>query len=145
MAADRIELRDLRVMGRCGVLPEEAVRAQPLQVDLDVELDLSAAGASDDLEDTVDYGALCALVEGTIAHGHVALLEHLAAVIADRILEDERVEAVTVALRKLRPPVPQQLATSGVRITRARAAAPGGTTGFARPSGSAGAAGSTGA
>ena len=74
MPADRIELRDLRILGRCGVLPEEEVRAQPLQVDLDVELDLSGAGASDDLEDTVDYGALCALVEGTITHRHVALL-----------------------------------------------------------------------
>ncbi len=135
MTADRIELRDLRVMGRCGVLPEEEVRAQPLQVDLDVELDLSAAGASDHLDDTVDYGALCALVEGTIASRHVALLEHLAAVLAERILEDERVDAVTVALRKLRPPVPQQLATSGVRIRRTRASSPTGTTGFARPTG----------
>ena len=31
---------------------------------------------------------------------------------------DRRIEAVTVAVRKLRPPVPQQLATSGVRIAR---------------------------
>ena len=139
MPADRIELRDLRILGRCGVLPEEEVRAQPLQVDLDVELDLSAAGASDDLEDTVDYGALCALVEGTITHRHVALLEHLAAVIAERILEDERVEAVTVALCKLRPPVPQQLGTSGVRITRTRTASSLGAPGFVRPAGSSGA------
>jgi len=34
---------------------------------------------------------------------------------------DPRIEAVTVWVRKLRPPVPQQLATSGVRLHRERA------------------------
>ena len=96
------------------------MRAQPLEVDLDVELDLSAAGSTDHLDDTVDYGALCALVEGVVTSRHVALLEHLAETIAERVLADERVDAVTVAVRKLRPPVPHQLATSGVRITRRR-------------------------
>ena len=120
MAADRIELRGLRALGRCGVLPEEQVRSQPLEVDHDVELDLSAAGTTDHLDDTVDYGALCALVEGVVTGRHVALLEHLAETIAERVLADERVDAVTVAVRKLRPPVPHQLATSGVRITRRR-------------------------
>jgi dihydroneopterin aldolase len=36
------------------------------------------------------------------------------------VLADERVTSVTVAVRKLRPPVPQLLDTSGVRITRHR-------------------------
>ncbi len=118
--ADRIELRGLRAMGRCGVLPEEELRPQPLEVDLDVELDLSGAGASDALADTVDYGALCALVEGVITARSVALLEHLAETIAARVLADARVDAVTVSVRKLRPPVPHQLGTSGVRISRSR-------------------------
>lgn len=123
MAADRIELRGLRAVGRCGVLPEEQLRPQPLEVDLDIEVDLAAAGASDDLDDTVDYGALCDLVVGELTGRHVALLEHLAQLIADRVLADERVVAVTVALRKLRPPVPHQLDSSGVRIRRTRAGA----------------------
>jgi dihydroneopterin aldolase len=122
-APDRIELRGLRALGRCGVLPEEVERPQPLEVDLDLEVDLRAAGASDDLADTVDYGAVCAAVEATVAAGHVALLEHLAALLAEAALGvDPRVGAVEVGLRKLRPPVPQHLATSGVRIRRARPA-----------------------
>ena len=48
------------------------------------------------------------------------LLERLAARLADVVLQDERVVEVTVAVRKLRPPVPQLLDTSGVRITRGR-------------------------
>ena len=44
-----------------------------------------------------------------------ALAEHVAATLMQ---QDARIAAVTVALRKLRPPVAQQLSTSGVRITR---------------------------
>jgi dihydroneopterin aldolase len=48
-------------------------------------------------------------------------LERLATVVAEAVLAvDARIEVVEVAARKLRPPVPQQLATSGVRILRSR-------------------------
>jgi dihydroneopterin aldolase len=117
---DVIELRGLRLSGICGALPEERVRAQPLEVDLDVVADLGPAGRSDDLADTVDYASVVDAVERVVAEGRPRLLEHLAERIADAVLALARVEGVTVALRKLRPPVPQQLATSGVRITRAK-------------------------
>lgn len=115
---DLIELRGLRVLAYCGVLPEEQARRQPFSVDLDLESDLSAAGRSDDLVDTVDYGAVCERVERLAATGRFALLEHLAQVIADEVLDLDGVDAVTVSVRKLRPPVPQDLASSGVRIRR---------------------------
>jgi len=117
-SADLIELRGLRALGFCGALPEEQERRQPFEVDLDVETDLSRAGASDELGDTVDYGALCATVESVIVDERFALMEALSARIAAAVLEDARISAVTVTVRKLRPPVPQQLDTSGVRIRR---------------------------
>jgi dihydroneopterin aldolase len=118
---DRIELRGLRLAALVGALPEEHDRPQPVEVDLDVEADLAPAGRSDDLGDTIDYGALCAVVEAEAAAGHVLLLERLAERLAAAVLRaDPRVAAVTVAVRKLRPPVPQLLDTSGVRIRRSR-------------------------
>lgn len=119
-ADDRIELRGLVVNGICGALPEERERAQPLEVDLDVVCDLSAAGSSDALDDTIDYGALTATVESLIIEGRPFLLERLAADIAAAVLGDARIASVTVSVRKLRPPVPQTMATSGVTITRGR-------------------------
>lgn len=120
-AHDLIELRGLRVAGIVGVLDHERTQAQPLEVDLDLALDLSAAGASDDLADTVDYGAVCAVAEQVIATTAFALLEALAAQMAERVLGvDARIDSVTVSVRKLRPPVAQQLETSGVRVTRSR-------------------------
>ena len=121
MPADRIELRGLRFVAICGALPEERERPQPLEVDVDVEADLATAGASDDLVDTIDYGDLCATVEHVVMGVQSQLLEHLAAAVAEAVLAvDERVLAVDVSVRKLRPPVPHALATSGVRIRRAR-------------------------
>lgn len=117
---DQIELRGLVAYGICGALPEEQERVQPLEVDLDVALDLRQPGQSDALGDTVDYGLLCALVERVITTECFTLLERLATRIAEVALEDERVDSVTVSVRKLEPPVPQQLTTSGVRITRGR-------------------------
>ena len=117
--ADAIELRGLRLRAVVGVLPWERKVAQPLELDLDVMLDLAAAGASDDLHDTIDYGHLCAVAESVAVDGRFGLLEALAERVASALLAvDERIAAVTVAVRKLEPPVAQQLATSGVRITR---------------------------
>jgi dihydroneopterin aldolase len=115
---DRIELRGLRVLGTHGVLPEEQARAQPFEVDLDLEADLRPAGRSDELADTVDYGALAEQVAAVVSGERHALLERLAARIADTVLDDRRVTSVTVTLRKLRPPVALDLASAGVRVVR---------------------------
>jgi 7,8-dihydroneopterin aldolase/epimerase/oxygenase len=119
--ADRIELRGLRVVAVIGVLPEERERAQPFEVDLDVEADLSAAGASDDLADTIDYGNLVAVAERVVQTVQAQLLERVVHVLADEVLAaDARIAAVTVTVRKLRPPVPADLASSAVRVVRRR-------------------------
>jgi dihydroneopterin aldolase len=120
VTADRIELRGLRVLARCGVLAEELDRPQPLEIDVVLEVDLGDAARSDDLADTVDYGAVLDRVVALATSSHHALLERLAAAIADCVLEDERVDAVVVAVRKLRPPVPHDLASTGVSIRRGK-------------------------
>jgi dihydroneopterin aldolase len=115
-------LRGLRVVGTHGVLPEEQSRPQPFELDLDVETDLGPAGASDVLADTVDYAAI-AEVAAQIVSGPPSfrLLESLARAIADATLaSDKRIDAVTVHLRKLQPPLPADIATVGIRITRRR-------------------------
>ena len=144
---DTIERRGLRALGRHGVLEEEKARAQPFEVDLDLEVDLQAAGRSDDLNDTVDYGAVTDAVRAVIEGEHCDLLEHLADRIARaattaaatpaaaattapaaattpapaaRATASPTVTAVTVTLRKLRPPVAADLASAGVRIHRRR-------------------------
>ena len=119
---DRIELRGLRVVGTHGVLAEEQERAQPFEVDLDLAVDLRPAGVSDALADTVDYGAVADTVAATVAGPRsFALLEALAWHVADAVLDvDRRITGVTVALRKLRPPLAVDIDTVGVRVVRHR-------------------------
>ena len=118
---DRIELRGLRVSGHHGALPGEQDQAQPFEIDLDIEADLERAGHSDDLTATVDYGELARRAAAVVSGERWRLLERIAARVADEILEaDGRVAAVTVTVRKLRPPVPD-LGSAGVRIARRRA------------------------
>ncbi|HEV3265780.1 MAG TPA: dihydroneopterin aldolase [Acidimicrobiales bacterium] len=118
---DRIELRGLRVLGVHGVLPEERVKAQPFELDLDLEVDLAAAGRSDALADTVDYAGVVDRAGAVIAGpAKFRLLEALAEAIAATAMEDDRVVSVTVGLRKLEPPLAAAIATVGVRITRGR-------------------------
>lgn len=124
VAPDVIELRGLRLLGVVGVLPEERERAQPLEIDVDIEVDLTAAGLSDDLSSTVDYGAICDRLDSVVASLRPALLERLAAAIAAAVLDaDPSITAVTVSVRKLRPPVAHLLAAAGVRIRRTRGSA----------------------
>ena len=118
--ADLIELRGLRVTATVGVLPEEKERAQPFEIDLDIEADLRDAGQSDDLGDTINYGAVSEAVAAQVQNEHHELLERVAQRIADTVLGFDRAEAVTVVIRKLRPPVPVDLDTTGVRIRRVR-------------------------
>jgi 7,8-dihydroneopterin aldolase/epimerase/oxygenase len=109
------------VLGVHGALPEERDRAQPFEVDLDVSADLGAAGRSDALADTVDYGAVAAAAERVVSAERHRLLERLAARITEDVLAvDPRIASVTVTVRKLRPPVPVDLAWAGVTVTRAR-------------------------
>ena len=115
---DLIEVRGLTAMGRHGWLPFERENLQPFKVDLDVEVDLSAAAASDDLVLTVDYGVVAKTVEHIISSTSYALLERLAEIIAREVLQLGKVQSVTVSLHKLRPPIEVPLDSAGVRITR---------------------------
>ena len=109
------------MLGAHGALPEEKERAQPFEVDLDLATDLVAAGTTDSLADTVDYGSVVATVEKVVAGERHRLLERLASRIADDVLAlDARIASVRVTVRKLRPPVAADLASAGVTVTRAQ-------------------------
>jgi len=118
---DRIEISDLRVTGVHGVLPEERQRAQPFSLDIVAWVDMDAAQQSDDLADTVDYGALAQAAADVVGGRSYRLLEALAGRLASALLiVDPRIDAVEVTVRKLRPPLALDVGSTGVRVRRAR-------------------------
>ena len=98
--ADRIELRGLTVRGHHGVFDHERRDGQDFVVDITVWIDLAAAAASDDLADTLDYGALAQRAADIVAGPPRNLIETVAAEIADDVMADERVHAVEVVVHK---------------------------------------------
>ncbi|MEZ5171709.1 MAG: dihydroneopterin aldolase [Acidimicrobiia bacterium] len=115
---DHILISGIRAMGVHGVLAEEQSRPQPFEVDVDLEVDVSTAGETDDLDDTVDYGAVCEAVARIVSSERYTLLERLATRIAEVCRSDTRVGAATVTVRKLRPPVPVMADHVAVRVRR---------------------------
>lgn len=118
---DRIEIRGLRVVCRVGVPEDERAVPQPLEIDLELQVDLAAAAASDDVADTVDYGAVTLAVAEAVCREPHALLERVAGIAADAALGvDGRSSAVTVTIRKIRPPIPLDVVSTAVRLHRTR-------------------------
>ncbi|HVV36556.1 MAG TPA: dihydroneopterin aldolase [Acidimicrobiales bacterium] len=116
-----LEIRGVRVWGTHGVLDFERIEPQPFEFDLNVVFDMALAGASDALEDTVDYAAIIDAAADIVLGPWCALLERLARLMADAVLAvDGRIRGVEVGLRKLKPPVPYEIASAGVRITVSR-------------------------
>jgi len=105
-------------MGIHGVLPEERRRPQPFEVDVDMHVDTRAAGTSDDLGATVDYGVVADAVAGCVTGEKHLLIERLAERIANVVLANPRVAQVEVTVRKLEPPVSVDLDHVAVTIVR---------------------------
>lgn len=117
--ADRIELRGLKVRGNHGVFDHERQDGQDFIVDVILWVDSRIAAATDDLSDTVDYGALAHLAHDVIAGTPRNLIETVSAEIADKImLETEQALACEVTVHK--PSAPIDLAFDDVAVVARR-------------------------
>ena len=88
MARDKIQLVGMVFYGFHGIDPAEQELGQRFVVDLEVQRDLSDAGLSDDLRDTVNYSRMYGMVKEVMEGNSRKLLENLAETIARRILQD---------------------------------------------------------
>jgi dihydroneopterin aldolase len=118
--SDRISLHGLRVRGNHGVFDFERRDGQDFVVDVDLELDLAKAAASDHVNDTVHYGELAGRLAEVIAGEPVNLIETLADRLVAVCLEDDRVGAATVTVHKPQAPIPHEFADVAVTIRRTR-------------------------
>ncbi|MDQ6855817.1 MAG: dihydroneopterin aldolase [Candidatus Dormibacteraeota bacterium] len=122
MASDRLLLEGLQFFGHHGDV--EAERALGGRVDVDVEIrsDLSTAGRSDQLQDTVDYVRCYEAVRQVVENKQHNLLEKVAEEIASALLSDERIASVRVRVAK-QPPLAGIFHRFAVVIERERSQA----------------------
>lgn len=117
---DQIRLTGVRAVGKHGVLDFEHERAQTFVVDATLFLDLAPAGHSDDLRDTVDYGAIAKGIVAIIEGDHVDLIEKLADRIASMILEYPAVARTQVTVHKPSAPIVVPFDDVSVTVERSR-------------------------
>lgn len=91
--------------GRHGARKEEQALGQHFEVDVEIEADLSAARASDNLQETIDYSAVYATVKRVVEGPSYKLLERLADEIAARVMAEFSPFAVRVRVAKPRLPL----------------------------------------
>lgn len=122
---DVIRLAGVRGRGFHGVFEHERRDGQEFVVDIELECDLSWAGASDALADTVNYGEIGAAVLARIEGEPFDLIEALAEVIAGEVLAVHRlVDVVTVVVHKPQAPVGVPFGDVTVSVTRRRSPVP---------------------
>jgi dihydroneopterin aldolase len=118
--SDQIALRGLHAFGYHGVLPEERREGQRFIVDAVLTVDSRRAAASDDLNDTVDYGGLAQRLLAAIESDPANLIETLAQRLADICLASDRVRAVEITVHKPEAPTGVNVDDVTITITRDR-------------------------
>ncbi len=117
---DRITVTGIGAVGYHGVFDQEKRVGQPFFVDLSLFADLTAAGRSDDLRETINYGEIAESVKDVIVGESFNLVEALAQRIADDVLRDYPARAVEVTVHKPKAPIEVTFADVSVTIYRER-------------------------
>lgn len=114
--SDVVFVKGLKVEAVIGVYAWERAITQPLLIDIALETDISRAAASDDVNDALNYKAVCDDVSRLCQEVQAQLLEHLAEKVATMLLTDYACHKVTLSIAK--PTAITQADGVGVQITR---------------------------
>ena len=118
---DRVIMENLGFYGYHGVMSEETTLGQKFFVDIEIYSDLSKAGKTDNVEDTIHYGEVYELIKDIVENKRFKLIEALAENIAVSVLNNfSKVEEINVRIKKPEAPVPGIYDYFGVEIRRSR-------------------------
>lgn len=121
---DRINIKGLEIFAHHGVYREETVLGQKFIVDVSMEVDTRAAGRTDDLKKSVNYGSVCSDIQDVMKNRNYKLIEAVAEEIALAILlKYEEVRGVSVTVKKPWAPVLVHVDDVSVAIERRKHAA----------------------
>ena len=113
-----VEISGLSLYTHMGVTAAEREVGQRLLIDLTLEVGEVDATVTDMVEDTVDYGVVCNTVALVAQQRSYKTLERLCTAIADRLLGDFPIEAVSVKAAKPEPPIALPVEEVSVTVWR---------------------------
>lgn len=97
---DIIFIKDLKIECVIGIWDWERATTQTVRIDLEIGTDISKAAASDDINDTLDYKALCKRLQQVAGAEPFGLVEKLAQTLAQTVLSEFAAESVKLTLNK---------------------------------------------
>ena len=115
---DTVKIERLELDCIIGINPWERLTKQQITIDIEIDTDLTAAGKSDSIEDTINYRTIAKTVTTEVEKSDYGLVESIGAKIADICLEDNRVFSVRVTVRK--PGAVRKASAVGIVIRRNR-------------------------
>jgi dihydroneopterin aldolase len=118
-SGDVILLEGIEVPSALGVTEAERQMRRPVRLDLELGFDLSRAGRTDDLSETIDYGEIYEVVAKVASGREHKLVEALGERIADALFENFPIDSVSLTVRKSKP-IAGVLDSAGIRINRRR-------------------------
>jgi len=113
---DTIFLSEVKVQTKLGVPEWERMTPQTIILDIEIGYDLSNACQSDDVNDTIDYGAVVSRVRETLQENSFQLVEKLAEHLCQLILKE--FNALNVKIKVAKPTILPGLKALGVVIER---------------------------
>ena len=113
-----IRLKNMLFYGYHGVNESEKELGGKFEVDLELSISLKNSGLSDDLHDTVDYGAVYKTVNNLLESKRYFLLEALAEDISRSVIKKYNIDAVIIRVRKPNAPVSGVIDTVEVELNR---------------------------
>lgn len=116
---DVIILEGIEVPSALGVTEAERQMQRPVRLDLELGFDLSRAGSTDNLTETIDYGEIYEVVAKVAGGRDHQLVEALGERIATALLDNFPIDCVKLTVRKSKP-IAGVLDYAGIRITRRR-------------------------
>lgn len=120
VVTDTISITGLRLKGYHGVFDSEKQDGQEFVIDLDVHLDLSRAGESDDLSHTLDYSVLVDQVAKRVTGAPVDLIEKLANDILEIVWSHPQPTRAVATVHKPQAPVGHPVGDIAVTLDRER-------------------------
>ncbi len=116
---DQITIKELEVFAHHGVYPEETKLGQKFLVSCVLHLDAQKAGRMDDLNQSVDYGAVARLLAKQMERNTYRLLEAAAEHLAETLLLfDDKIRCVDLEIQKPWAPIGLPVNTVSVTVHR---------------------------
>ena len=117
---DKVRILNLKIPARHGVYEFEKDKDSLFELDIEMHTDLTAAGQSDELKDTLNYDEAVSVIKEEFTKKDYHLIEAVGDAICQKLLSDLPIQKVVLKIRKPHAPIMANLVTVEVELVRVK-------------------------